>query len=147
MSAGDLNAARIIPALRYRDAAAAVEWLCRAFGFERHLVVPGADGVGVVHAQLTFGPGKDGMIMLGPGSEGDYDKLLRDPKEAGGVTQSPYIIVAEVDTHHDRAKAAGAEIVTPPTDQDYGGRLYTCRDPEGHVWNFGSYDPWAEDQA
>jgi uncharacterized glyoxalase superfamily protein PhnB len=49
--------------------------------------------------------------------------------------------------HHDRGKTAGAEIVTPPTDQDYGGRLYTCRDPEGHVRNFASYDPWAEAQV
>ena len=131
----------IIPALRYRDPAAAVEFLCQAFGFEKHLVVSGEGGV--VHAQLTFGPQKNGMVMLGPGSSGAYDKLLRDPKEIGGVTQGPYIIVADVDSHHDHAKAAGAEIVMPPEDQDYGGRLYTCRDPEGHVWSFGSYDPWA----
>jgi uncharacterized glyoxalase superfamily protein PhnB len=137
------DSAKIIPALRYRDAAAAVDWLCRAFGFERHLVVEGEDG-GVQHAQLSFGPGKSGMVMLGPGQAGPYDKLLRDPKEIGGVTQGPYIIVDDVDAHHDRARAAGAEILLPPEDQDYGGRLYTCRDPEGHVWNFGSYDPWAE---
>lgn len=133
----------IVPALRYRDSAAAVDWLCRAFGFVPHLVVRGDNG-SVEHAQLTLGDDKAGMIMLGPGRNGPYGKLLRDPKDIGGVTQGPYIVVADVDAHHDRAKAAGAEIVLPPEDQDYGGRLYSCRDPEGHVWSFGSYDPWAE---
>ena len=129
----------IIPALRYRDAPAAIEWLCHAFGFERHLVVPDEKG-GIAHAQLTFG---NGMIMLGSGHGGDYDTLITQPSDAGGVTQAPYIVVAEVDAHYARAKAAGAEIVIDIADQDYGGRLYVCRDPEGHVWNFGSYDPWA----
>jgi uncharacterized glyoxalase superfamily protein PhnB len=128
----------IIPALRYRDAAAAIEWLCRAFGFEKHLVVPDNNG-GIAHAQLTLG---DGMIMLGSGQGGDYDKLVVQPADAGGVTQAPYIVVAEIDAHYARAKAAGAEIIIEIADQDYGGRLYVCRDPEGHVWNFGSYDPW-----
>ena len=143
MPAPNRGSTCIIPALRYRDAAAAVDWLCAAFGFEKHLVVPGEDG-NVVHAQLTLGPKGSGMVMLGAGGEGDYDRLMRHPDEAGGVTQAPYIVVAEVDAHHDRAKAAGAEIVLAPEDQDHGGRLYSCRDPEGHVWNFGSYDPWAE---
>lgn len=131
--------ATIIPALRYRDAVAAIEWLCRAFGFEEHLVVPGENGA-IAHAQLTFG---NGMIMLGSGRDGDYNKLIVSPDAAGGVTQAPYIVVAEVDEHYARAKEAGAEIVIDIADQDYGGRLYVCRDPEGHVWSFGSYDPWA----
>ena len=130
--------ATIIPALRYRDAAAAIEWLCRAFGFEKHLVVPGENGA-IAHAQLTFG---NGMIMLGSGRDGDYNKLIVSPDAAGGVTQAAYIVVAEVDEHYARAKEAGAEIVIDIADQDYGGRLYVCRDPEGHVWSFGSYDPW-----
>lgn len=50
----------------------------------------------------------------------------------------------DVDAHHDRAKAAGATILMEPAEQDYGGRLYTCRDPEGYIWSFGSYDPWNE---
>lgn len=131
--------ATIIPALRYRDAAAAIEWLCRAFGFEEHLVVPGENGA-IAHAQLTFG---NGMIMLGSGRDGDYNELIVQPADAGGVTQAPYIVVDEVDAHYARAKEAGAEIVIDIADQDYGGRLYVCRDLEGHVWNFGSYDPWA----
>jgi uncharacterized glyoxalase superfamily protein PhnB len=129
--------ATVIPTLRYRDAAAAVEWLCEAFGFEKHLVVPSEDGT-VVHAQLVFGTG---MVMLGSVGGSEFDDLQKPP--SGVVTQSAYLIVDDVDRHHDRAVAAGAEIVMDIRDEDYGGRGYSCRDPEGHVWNFGSYDPWA----
>ncbi|MDE2640756.1 MAG: VOC family protein, partial [Chloroflexota bacterium] len=62
---------------------------------------------------------------------------------AGALTSSPYVIVPDVDAHCARARAAGAEVVMEPADQDYGGRLYAARDPEGQLWNFGSYDPWA----
>jgi uncharacterized glyoxalase superfamily protein PhnB len=128
----------IIPTLRYRDAAAAIDWLCRAFGFERHLVVPGEGGT-IAHAQLTFG---NGMIMLGSARDDAFGRLQRTPAEVGGVgTESPYIIVADADAHHARAVAAGAEVVYPLKDE-HGGRGYSCRDPEGHLWNFGTYDPW-----
>jgi uncharacterized glyoxalase superfamily protein PhnB len=131
----------IIPALRYRDAAGAIDWLCRAFGFEKHLVVPGDNGK-IAHAQFTFG---NGMIMLGSDHGGPYDRLIRHPSEIGpAVTQGPYIIVANPDGHYRRAKAAGAKMVMDIADQDHGGRAYTCRDPEGRVWNFGSYDPWTD---
>ncbi len=133
------RSAMIIPALRYRDAPAAIDWLCAAFGFEKHLVVPGAAGK-ITHAQLTF---RDSMIMLGSAHEtGDYDRLIRQPADAGGVTQAPYIVVEDADAHYARAKEAGAEILFDIADQDHGGRAYTCRDPESHVWNFGTYDPW-----
>jgi len=135
----------IIPALRYRDAAAAIDWLCRAFGFESHMVVDGEDGL-VAHAQLVYRHrGGDAMIMLGSVRDDEYGRLLIAPQDAGGAnTQSVYVVVDDVDAHHRRAAAAGADVVTPPEEQDYGGSLYTCRDPEGHVWSFGSYDPWAE---
>ena len=133
------RSAMIIPALRYRDAPAAIDWLCAAFGFEKHLVVPGAAGK-ITHAQLTF---RNSMIMLGSAHEtGDYDRLIRQPADAAGVTQAPYIVVEDADAHYARAKEAGAEILFDIADQDHGGRAYTCRDPEGHVWNFGTYDPW-----
>jgi len=128
----------MIPALRYRDAAAAIDFLCAAFGFEKHLVVPGHDDR-IEHAQLTLG---NGMIMLGSGS-GEYDRLIRSPADAGGVTQAAYIVVPDADAHYARAKAAGAKILLEIKSEDYGGRGYTCADPEGHVWNFGTYDPWA----
>ena len=132
--------ATIIPTMRYHDAAAAIEWLSEAFGFEKHLVVPGDDDT-IVHAQLVFG---NGMVMLGSARESEFDKLQKSPSALGDVvSQSPYIIVEDVDKHYARAIAAGAEIVIEIRDEDYGGREYSCRDPEGHVWNFGSYDPWA----
>lgn len=135
-----MDTPKIIPTLRYQDAKAAIEWLCRAFGFEEHMVVPG-EGDTIAHAQLTH---RGGMIMLGSWRDDDFGKLQKTPAQVGGVgTQSAYVIVDDVDAHHARAVEAGAEVTTPPADQDYGGRLYSCRDPEGHLWNFGSYDPFA----
>lgn len=127
------------PLPRYRDARAAIDWLCEAFGFERQAVY--ADGDTVHHAQLTFG---NGMIMLGSASGGgEWGRHIVQPGDAGGrETQSPCVIVANADAHYARAKAAGAEIVIELADQDYGGRGYACKDPEGHLWWFGSYDPW-----
>ncbi|WP_348770347.1 VOC family protein [Pseudomonas aeruginosa] len=70
-------------------------------------------------------------------------RLMRYVDEAGGNTQSLYLVVADPDALFRSAQAAGAEIVIDIKDEDYGGRGFTCRDPEGHVWSFGSYDPWA----
>ncbi len=135
------SSSTIIPALRYRDAAAAIEWLCLAFGFERHLVVPG-DGGTIAHAQLTFGRG---MIMLGSARDDAFGNLVTTPDRTGGIgTQSAYVIVENADAHYARALAAGARIVIDVKDEGYGGRGYSCRDPEGHLWSFGTYDPWAE---
>ena len=132
--------ATVIPTLRYRDASAAIEWLCEAFGFEKHLVVPGESGT-IAHAQLVFG---NGMIMLGSALDREFDKLQKPPSALGSVpSQSPYIILEDADKHYARAVAAGAEIVMDIKDEDHGGRGYSCRDPEGHIWNFGTYDPWA----
>ena len=131
--------ATVIPCLRYRDAAAALEWLCRAFGFEKQLVVPNKDGT-IAHAQLSFG---NGMIMLGSVVASEFGRLMKQPDETGGAeTQTPYLIVSDADQIYMRAKAAGARIVLDIKDEDYGGRGFTCRDLEGHIWNFGSYDPW-----
>ena len=132
--------ANVMPCLTYRDAPAAVEFLCRAFGFAKKMVVPGADNT-IAHAELTRG---NAMVMLGSTKDTDYGRLVKPPREAGISTQSIYLVVADADAHHARAKAAGAEIVIDLVTQDYGGRDYTCRDPEGHIWTFGTYDPWAE---
>jgi uncharacterized glyoxalase superfamily protein PhnB len=134
----------IIPAMRYRNAPAAIEWLCSAFGFEKNMVAPAGDGK-IAHAQLTFGTG---MVMLGSVAPGPFGKRIKQPDEIGGAeTQTPCVTVADVDAHYARAKAAGAKIVMDIADTDYGGRGYTCGDLEGHVWYFGSYDPWAEGAA
>ena len=133
--------ASIIPTLRYSDATAAIEWLCRAFGFTKHLVVPGDAGT-IAHAQLTYG---NGMIMLGSARDDEFGKLQRTPAQAGGTgTQSPYVIVPDADAHLARAVAAGAKVVIPIRDESYGGRGYSCLDPEGHLWNFGTFDPWVK---
>jgi uncharacterized glyoxalase superfamily protein PhnB len=138
MSLAKDTRATIIPTMRYRDAAAAVTWLCDALGFEKHAVFE--DGGKVVHAELAFG---NGMIMLGEVRDTPYGQNIRQPDEVGGKeTQAPYLVVADIDAHYRRAKAAGAVIVIDIKDEDYGGRDYTCRDPEGHIWNFGNYDPW-----
>ncbi|HJW45043.1 MAG TPA: VOC family protein [Lysobacter sp.] len=129
----------IIPALRYRNAPVAIDWLCNAFGFERHAVYGDADVVH--HAQLTYG---SGMIMLSSTETGsEWGRNIIQPDEIDQrETQSCCVIVADADAHYARARAAGAEIVIDIADQDYGGRGYACRDLEGHLWWFGSYDPW-----
>ena len=126
---------KIFPTLRYQDAPAAIDWLHKAFGLEKQLVIPNPDGT-IAHAQLKFGPD---VIMLGSSKE---DALgLKSPRELGGVTQSLYIYIQDVDGHHDRAKAGGAEIVVELRDTEYGSREYSARDPEGHLWHFGTYLP------
>ncbi|MDQ5846885.1 MAG: VOC family protein [Acidobacteriota bacterium] len=140
MSTAKNTKATVIPALRYRNAPAAIEWLCNAFGFEKQLVVPNEDG-SIAHAQLSFG---NGMIMLGSVVDSEFGKLMKQPDEIGGAeTQSCYLIVNDADAVYDKAKAAAAEIVIDIKDEDYGGRGFTCRDLEGHLWNIGTYDPWA----
>lgn len=126
----------IFPTLRFRDAPALIAWLGEAFGLERSAVYEGPNGT-VAHAQLTFG---ESMLMCGSEPAADTADELRVP--SGGA--SLYLVVSDdaaVDAHAARARAAGAEIVREPVDQDYGGRGYSARDPEGNVWSFGSYRP------
>ena len=131
----------IVPAMRYRDAPAAIEWLCRVIGFEKHLIVAGADNT-IAHAQLTLG---GGMVMLGSADNGSaYGTRIRQPDEIGVFeTQSAYVVVADADAVHARAKAEGWSIVIDLKDEDHGGRGFSCLDPEGRLWNIGTYDPWA----
>ncbi len=144
MSLPKKTTVNVIPGMRYHDAPAAIDWLCRAFAFEKHLVVPGEEEGTIAHAQLRYG---NGMIMLGTAGThgGGFDELMTTPREIEGrETQSAYVIVEDPDAHHERAVAGGAEVVMPLEDKDYGGRGYSCRDLEGHVWSFGSYDPFAD---
>jgi uncharacterized glyoxalase superfamily protein PhnB len=134
--------ATLIPVLRYRDAPAAIEWLCAAFGFERHLVVPGDNGT-IAHAQLGFG---NGMVMLGSvENESPFGRLMKQPSETGGAnTQSVYVVVTDADALYARAQQAGAKIAMEIRDEDYGGRGFACHDLEGHLWSFGTYDPFGQ---
>jgi len=139
MSVAANTVATIIPGLRYRNALAAIEWLCRAFGFEKHAVHADADIVH--HAQLVFG---NGMIMLSSVDRtSPWSTRLAQPDEIGGrETQACYLAVADADAHYARAKAAGAVIIDELESKEYGGKGYGCLDPEGHIWWFGTYDPW-----
>lgn len=129
----------VVPVMRYRNLPAAIDWLCAAFGFEKHHVTVADNGT-ILFAQLTFG---SAMIMVGPVRASAFDKLLRQPDEVGGAeTQVCYFFITDAHAHSTRAKAAGAEIIFDIEDAAHGGRSYSCRDPEGHLWNFGTYNPW-----
>lgn len=132
----------LIPCLRYRDAPRAIDWLCAVFGFSRQLVIPGPDDT-IAHAQLALGRG---MIMLGSASnEGAYGPLVVQPEDIGGSeTQTTYLVVADADAVYRRAVDAGATIVIDIVDEEYGGRGFTCRDLEQHIWSIGTYDPWQQ---
>jgi uncharacterized glyoxalase superfamily protein PhnB len=129
----------IYPAIRYRDAKAAISWLTTVLGFEEHVVYPG-DGDSIAHAELKLA---GNLIMLGSIKD---DSFVQSPRDLGGITASIYIgleSAAAVDARYERAKNAGAEIVRELSDTDYGSREFSLRDPEGHFWSFGSYAPQA----
>jgi uncharacterized glyoxalase superfamily protein PhnB len=121
----------VIPTLRYQDAKGAIEFLERAFGFERKAVMENDDGT-IGHAELTHG---HGMVMIGSAGIGD-------PQFDTGHA-SIYVVVDDPDALHERARAAGAGVARELADMDYGSREFTARDPEGNVWTFGTYDPFA----
>jgi uncharacterized glyoxalase superfamily protein PhnB len=126
----------IYPAVRYRDAKAAVEWLKR-LGFEEHLVCPG-DGDAIAHAELKVA---GHLVMLGSVKDDPY---ARSPLDLGGASASVYIAVdspKDIDEWYERAKAIGATIDRAPCDTDYDSREFGLRDPEGHGWSFGTYRP------
>lgn len=129
----------VIPTMRYEDAKKAVEWLCDAFGFEKHNVYNDEKNQ-VTHAELKHGTG---LIMIGPNTPSEFGKYIRLPSQVGGVeTQVTFIMVNDPESHFRRAKEKGAEILMPLKKQDYGASDYTCRDFEGHIWSFGDYNPW-----
>jgi uncharacterized glyoxalase superfamily protein PhnB len=129
----------VMPAMRYKDAPAAIEWLCRVFGFERHAVYANPDGT-IAHAELALG---GGMIMLGSQKDDIHGRRFKAPDEVGAETRSVYIVVSDADEVFARAQAAGGEIIRQIENMDYGSREFTVKDPEGHSWSAGTYDPWA----
>ncbi len=131
----------VFPVHRYRNAPAAIDWLCKVFGFERHAVYEDDNGT-IAHAELTLG---NGMIMLGSQCDDEYGRGFKSPEDLGGVeTRSLYIVVPDADAAHARAVAAGAVVVRPLQDMPYGSREFSVKDPEGHMWSVGTYDPWAK---
>lgn len=135
-----LAPATVYPFMGYEDAAAAIDWLCRAFGFEKQLVVPGPDN-SIAHAELRLG---NGMVMLGSAAGKRELFGMGVPREFGAVTGGVYVVVQDVDAHYRRARAAGAAIIRDIADTDYGAREYMARDPEGHIWSFGTYQPFGQ---
>ncbi|MFZ3234687.1 MAG: VOC family protein [Stellaceae bacterium] len=117
---------QIIPYLFYRDVPAALDWLGRVFGFTEELRHATPSGM---HAQMMLGGQR---IMMGQGSQ---DWRMQSPRETQVATTGIFVYLPDVDAHHERARAAGAEIVQPPRDEDYG-RTYTARDLDGHPWFF-----------
>ncbi len=121
----------IWPTLRYRDAPAAIRFLVDAFGFEAVAVYEGAgDGV-IDHAELRW-PGGGGVML---GSVRPESSIADLPAGTGSI----YVLTDAPDELHDRAVAAGANITRGLTDEDYGSREFTARDPEGVFWSFGTY--------
>ena len=131
-----------IPTMSYKDANAAVVFLTNAFGFNEHFVYRDENNL-VHHAELSLG---NAMVMIGPRrADSEFGKMTGTPAQANGLnTQTTYIIIDEVDEHYKKAKDAGAEIIRDIKDEDYGGRGYSCKDPEGYIWNFGSYNPFSK---
>jgi uncharacterized glyoxalase superfamily protein PhnB len=130
---------RISAAIFYEDASEAIDWLCKAFGFEVRLKIEGDNGR-IEHSELVYG---DGVIMVGTASTDRPERVFcKSPHMLGGAnTQSLCVYVDDVDAHCERAKAAGADIVQPPKTDDYGeehgaNRTYEAKDPEGHHWWF-----------
>lgn len=138
-----IRGSTIVPCLLYRDAPAMIDWLCTVFGFSKKAVY--MDGHKVVHSELTLGAG---MLMIGSTPDADSEqawaKLIRQPDTLGmSETQSPSLQVDDPDAVYARVKQHGGSIVLDIEDKGYGGRGFSCRDPEGHLWAVGNYDPWA----
>ncbi|MVO86838.1 glyoxalase [Streptomyces sp. p1417] len=129
----------IVPTLLYADAKAAIKQLTEAFGFTETRVYETEDGK-VAHAELAYG---NGAVMLGSkGRGGLFSEIM---EEAG--PSAAYLVVDDVDAHHQRAVEHGVDVVMPPTDQAYGARDYMARDIEGNIWSFGTYTPDTREPA
>jgi uncharacterized glyoxalase superfamily protein PhnB len=130
---------RFSSAVFYRDAAAAIDWLCNAFGFEVRIKVEGDNGR-IEHSELTYG---EGLIMVAqedPQSARTWKARMRSPASLSGAgTQSLMFFVDDAEAHCAHARSCGANIVEEPATHDYGAdhwadRSYGAMDPEGHLW-------------
>lgn len=128
------EAPRIYPTMRCRDAEVMIVWLKDVLGFTEHAVYRG-DGL-VQHAELAFG---SSMIMLGQDRDDAYGKRVGDL--GARRTDAIYVAVDDADALFAKVKASGAKIEMEPYDTDYGSRDFSCRDPEGNLWNFGTFWP------
>ena len=118
---------KVTPYLLYEDGEAAIEFLTRAFGFRLDERTTGA--AGGLHAELEV-DSDGGWVHLGQPPRG-----FRNPAVVGR-TSLVYVIVDDIDAHHERATAAGAHVIEELNDQPYAVRRYGCSDPQGHEWYF-----------
>ena len=133
------EAPRLYPTMRCRDAEAMIRWLKEVVGFTERAVY--RNGGTIHHAELAFGPS---ILMLGQNREDEYGKLVGDI--GGRRTDALYVAVDDPDALHAKVKASGAIIEMDLRDTDYGSRDFACRDPEGNLWNFGTYRPKADEK-
>jgi uncharacterized glyoxalase superfamily protein PhnB len=127
----------LTPTLRYRDPAAAVDWLSRVFGMRAHFVARAGDepDAAVAHAQMKLG---DALLFLGP----DYDDDpygMRTPLALPGTNQCVCIALDNVDEVYRKAVEAGAQTVNAPRKTPYGAYEFSVKDLEGHVWTVSDY--------
>lgn len=122
----------IVPSLRYRDAHAAIHWLGKVFGFQPTMMIPG-NGDTVAHAELVY---RSAVIMLGSVTDGSDGRLVTEQGPA-----SNYLVSDDVEALHAAATAAGAQVVDPLAEKEYGGLGFSVLDPEHNVWSVGSYRP------
>jgi uncharacterized glyoxalase superfamily protein PhnB len=132
--------ATIFPIHRFSDADAGLAWLKEALGFVEHGVYRGDDG-SIQHGELRLG---NAWIMIGTEAAGD-----QDPTSSAGASRwgrragmgFVYLAVDDAAEAFERARRAGAEVISELEERDYGGREFSLRDPEGNVWSVGEYDP------
>ena len=125
--------------MQYRNATKAVDWLCAAFGFEEKNVFKDEAGA-VTHAELQLG---NAMIMISPRTNSSFGRMVKTPLEIGNFnTHALYVVVEDIEAHYQTAIENGATIMLELVEQSYGGKDYTCKDLEGYLWSFGTYNPW-----
>jgi PhnB protein len=122
---------RIFPMLAYDDAAGAIEFLCSAFGFRERSRMQARDGT-IGHAEIEL---HGNVVMVATTWKAGG---MASPRELSGLPSQLFCEVDDVDAHFQRAKNAGAVIVTEPQNQGHGFRTYRAMDPEGHRWLFAS---------
>ena len=128
-----------VPILRYEDARKSIDWLCNVFGFKLFLEVPGKNGA-IEHARLILG---DNMIMVASlGRDGDFENSFLSPSKIGGVTQCTSLYVEEPETIYKMAVESGTQIIDEMEDFQFGGKTFSCKDIESHIWVITSHNPW-----
>jgi uncharacterized glyoxalase superfamily protein PhnB len=118
----------LVPFLYYENPAAAIQWLCNAFGFTQRFRLTMPNGA-IAHAEVEIG---GGVVIIG-------NVGTRNHERPSTVRSSVYVFVENVDLHCEAARHAGAEIVESPKDQPFGDRTYLAKDNEGHEWYFAQH--------